>query len=311
MAGKDKPEHLEGSGARRLGFNEVDMRSRLKFRAYIEMGLAPVFQRLEEEFRLSEIRREGILPIIYLLELESRPVEVSFAEPVETPFRLALRRHREKESPGDAPSRERLLLDIHVELKGREGDTDPLRMTTGEPSGEMVQAGRMRVLQVLTRPLAEQGNRQVTEVPEGLKALAETPFEEPWPSIELLSRLEPMHQEREIGPWRSFRSVWSMCNTDINQHVNVNEYLAGMEEHFARMLWGANLPVKRHQVSRASLLFRKPFFLGQQYCLKGRLFCHGDRTLALGGYYDVLPEGGLAARPSVFVRMEGEYFARV
>jgi len=164
----------------------------------------------------------------------------------------------------------------------------------------------MRALHVITRPVAPPGERQVLAVPEALRGLREHPWEGPYPSLELLQTVPPGYQERASGPWQELRSVWALHNTDVNQHVNVHEYLMSMENHFARMLFGANLPLARHRIARTDILFRKPFFLGDAHAIRARLFSDGRHTLLLGGLHRVEPEGGLEPRPSVCARMEGE-----
>ena len=114
-------------------------------------------------------------------------------------------------------------------------------------------------------------------------------------------------QQTHTGQWREQRSVWGMQNTDVNQHVNVQEYLQGLEDHFTRLVFGAGRPPGDHRIVRTDILFRKPFFRGQPLCLRGDLYLDGGRSVMLGGIHPVDPEGGIIERPSVFTRMEGEF----
>jgi hypothetical protein len=299
--------YLEGSGEGRLSFEDIDQQYQLKIRSFVDLCMPPVFSSLERQVDLKTLRDEGIIPIMFFLQFESDPQPLTFFGRVGTAFQVHLRRSVVSGPEGASAGRvERLLFDMHIEVSGQEGSGDPKALGGGPRSGRLVPAGRMRGVHVLTRPVAPPGERQVVAVPEQLRGLQEHPWEGPYPSIELLQELPSGFHERETGPWQEFRSVWALHNTDINQHVNVKEYIAGLENHFARMLFGANLPVARHRIARSSLLFRKPFFMGDPFAIRGRLYVDDHHTLLLGGIHSLEPEGGLHPRPSVFARMEGE-----
>jgi hypothetical protein len=78
-----------------------------------------------------------------------------------------------------------------------------------------------------------------------------------------------------------------------------------MENHFSRLLFAARLPLAQHRIAISHLLFRKPFFPGDLYALRGRLWTQGQRTLLVGSFHQAGAEGQVDARPSVAVRMEG------
>jgi hypothetical protein len=95
-----------------------------------------------------------------------------------------------------------------------------------------------------------------------------------------------------------------MPNTDINQHVNVQEYIMGGENQLSRMLLGAGLPVERHRISRGRFLFRKPFFPGQEYLIRAKLYRREQFTHMLAGYY-LLEGAAPSSRASTFVVLDG------
>ena len=147
------------------------------------------------------------------------------------------------------------------------------------------------------------------EVPEPLRGLKEHAFEGEYPSIESMSKVDSGFQEQNVGSWNEFRSIWALHNSDVNQHVNVNEYIHLMEGHFARMLWAAKMPVGRHHILHSESLYAKPGFIGQPFGIHAKLFIKGDNTLLLGGFHTVEPDGKLSPRPSVFLRMQGALFS--
>ncbi|MDH4247623.1 MAG: hypothetical protein OEW39_07390 [Deltaproteobacteria bacterium] len=293
-------EMLEGKGRSHLDFREIDQRFQLKVHAFIDLCMPPVFSGLEQQHGLRALRESGVAPVMHYLQFEVIPRPFAFKGAVEMPFTVALRRHREP-----ARKRSRLILDMRVQVLANPGTGDPLAMGSKDSGAELLPAGNLRVLQVLTRPVALAGERQVTEIPDSLRGLKEHPFPGDYPSIESMSGIPTGFEERETGPWGEFRSAWGLHNSDVNQHVNVNEYVHGIENHFARLLWGAQLPLERHQILGAELLFAKPGFIGQAYGIRTRLWVRGEETLLLGGYYSLQPEGDWAPKPSVFVRMQG------
>jgi hypothetical protein len=298
---------VSGSGTRRLAFEDLDQRGNLQIRALIGLCMPPVFADLEQRFDLLGLRKQGTSPIMFFLQFETLAQPLPFLGRMTLDYRVHLRRSVLAGPPGSAAGRvERLLLDMEIDVRGPQGSGDPAQLGAGALSERLVPAGRMRGVHVITRPVAAPGERQVRDVPAELRGLQEQPWEGPYPSTELLEALPAGFRERAAGPWQELRSVWALHNTDVNQHVNVHEYIMSMENHFARMLFGASLPLARHRIARMEILFRKPFFMGDAHGLRGRLFTSGRRTLLLGGLHRVEPEGGLEPRPAVFARMEGE-----
>jgi hypothetical protein len=298
---------VEGSGEGRLGFEEIDQGYQLKIHPLIRLCMTPVFTDLERQVDLRSLRLEGTIPIMFYLEFGVHPQPLAFFGRVRTQHRVHLRRSVIAGPPGASAGRvERLLLDMRIEVSAEESSGDRASLGAERRSGSYAPAGWMRGVHVLTRPVAPPGQRHLLNVPEQLRGLQEHPWEGPYPSIELLSEVPPAFREGEAGPWQEQRSVWALHNTDINQHVNVQEYLTGLENHFSRILFGANLPVARHRIAQMRVLFRKPFFAGEAHAFRGRLFTDDHRTLLLGGVHRLEPEGGLDPLPSVFARMEGE-----
>jgi hypothetical protein len=296
-------DQIDGIGEHRISFEEIDQRYRLKMRAFIKLCMPPVFTDLERRFNLEMLRRRGIVPILFYLNFESRDVPVAFNRMARLTHQVRLCRSV-TERPGQGPH-ERLLLDMRIQVHATSGSGDPSRFGADEGEWPEVDAGHMRALQVLTRPVAPPGERQVIEVPPELSMLAEHPLTEPYPAPEDLSKVPARYIPAPIGPMDHFETVWGLPNTDINQHVNVQEYVYGMENHFSRRLHGTGISLARHRIARAELLFRKPFFAGEAVRVDGPVFMQGAHSLLVGGYHRVDAAGTWDTRPSVAVRMEG------
>lgn len=297
---------IEGQGSDTLHFEELDQRFHLKIRSFIQLCMPPIFSTLDRDYDLRGLRRDGVAPIMFFLQFESEPRALAFGGRVETPFQVRLHRATLPPAERSSPQQpDRLLLDMRIDVQAQAGSGNPL--VVGEDAGEVVRAGRMRALHVLTRPVAPKGERVVAQVPAQLAALQEHTFPEPYPTLDGLRQVPEGFDKRETGHWREFRSVWGSSNTDINQHVNVHEYIRGAENHFARMLFGAGLPVEAHRIDRADILFRRPGFMGMAFGIRGSLHTRGSQTLLLAGVHRLTEAGGLDPVPSVFARMEGSF----
>jgi hypothetical protein len=296
-------DQCSGSGKYPVSFEEIDQRYHLKMRAFIKLCMPPVFKDLERHFDLEAMRRRGIIPIMFHLTFESSDIPLVFLSVARMTHQVRLCRSV-TEPPGAAPI-ERLLLDMRIQIHAPRGSGDPKKLGASEAALPEVRVGAMRALQVLTRPVAPPGERQVVQVPDELSGLNVHPLDEPFPVPEHLAGQPAGFAPAPEGPFPSFDTVWSLPNTDVNQHVNVQEYVMGMENHFARRLHGAGLPVARHRIARAQLVFRKPFFPGETVRVQGPLLVKGAQTLLIGGYHRLQPDGSPEGRPSVAVRMEG------
>ena len=298
---------LEGKGKGQLGFEELDQHYQIKIRSMIKLCMPPIFGALDRQFAVNSMRAEGTIPVMFYLEFESYPQPLAFNGRQEVDYQVALKRSVTPAPPerGGSPV-QRLLFDMHMDLSAEEGSGDPQLLGGGTSSGRMVPAGRMRGVHVITRPVAPPDQRQVIDVPAQLRGLAEQPWDEPFPAIETLAQAPAGFAEVEVGTAVEQQSVWALHNTDINQHVNVHEYITALENHFARQLFAAKLPVARHHIARTDILFRKPSFMGEAHGARGRLFVAGERTVFLGGVHRVQADGTLDPRPSVFARMHGK-----
>jgi hypothetical protein len=296
-------EQFEGSGRFYPSFEELDQRYHLKMRAFVRLVMPPIFIALEKRFALAQMRRRGIVPIMFDLIFENSDVPLILNRPARVDHQVRLRRSLTPQPEG-APL-ERLLMEMNAQIFAPRGAGDPAALGGEDEGGPEVQVGRLFGYQVFTRPVAPPGERQVTGTPEELAELKVHPFDAPFPAPEHIAQIPPGFSPAPPGPFPHLDTVWGLPNTDVNQHVNVQEYVFGMENHFARRLHGAGLPQARHRIARTELLFRKPFFAGELVRIQGPLLVNGARTLLIGGFHRLDAKGVPEARPSAAVRMEG------
>lgn len=303
---------LTGSGEVTPGFPDLDQRFRLKVRSYVEICMAPAFRALAQSLDLFQMRQEGIYPIMFYLVFEPAPTPLWHGRPLQSAYEGRMYRYRppaEGASPG-APRAERLLLDWRFALSGPRSEARAEDMSPGEGEAEIAHVGNGRIVQVLTRPLAPPGERDVRELPEKYRLLRERPWEGPYPTWQLMAHV-PEGFSGPAGQVPPHESVWGVPNTDINQHVNLNEYIADVENHQQRLLSAAGIAPADHAVTRAEIIFHKPFFAGEAYRVEGDLRRRDGETLFLGGIYQAGAPSAPEGRPGVFMRLEGRLEGRL
>ena len=295
---------LIGGGEDRVSFEDVDQQFHLKIRALIPLCMPPIFRQWEKMLQISTMRDEGIVPIMFRLHFETYPNPLAFTGKLATHHQVRLARCITPAGAGQEAD-ERLLLDMQIDVEGAEIGSGQMALGGANSTGRMVPAGLMRGVHVITRPMAPPSGRRVVEVPRQLREMKEHAWQGPYPSMEDMLEIPAGFTPANTGTWAEQPSVWGLSNTDINQHVNVLEYIAHLENHFSRMLHGAGLPVDRHRTAVADFHFRKPSFQGDAHVIRAQLWVSGNRTLMLGGFHLVSPSGEVDTRATVFGRLEG------
>lgn len=286
-------------------FDHLDMSYRLRMRAFVGMCMPPIFTSLNEHLQMMSLRRSGIAPISFYLDFAAGAIPIAFGRALANEQTIRLYRNitDENNQPARAGA-ERLMFVSRSIIKGRARTHGHDALGFDDGAGAVVEAGTAEIMHVITKPLAGPGERQVTALPEELRVLKEHRWEKPLPSVQNLGTPPEGYERVDAGAWQERAGVWGMPNTDINQHVNVQEYVMGGENQFSRLLHAARLPVVRHRISRARLLFRKPFFPGEPYVIRAQLYRRGKLTQMQAGFY--LTESGQASpRPSSFVVFDG------
>ncbi|HYW04953.1 MAG TPA: hypothetical protein VFA86_13525 [Gammaproteobacteria bacterium] len=301
-------DSLTGQAKVPTTFERLDMAFRLRIRGFVGICMPPMFADLERRFPMTGMRRVGIAPVLYFVDFRNTPAPLSFGRSLHTDFTLRLCRSHSDRDGRPVPAGtgvERLMFESRTRIRGRLQPGGRANLGYATEDSELVEAGSARVLHVITRPAGPPEQRQVTTVPEALHGLREHAWAEPLPTVEALAEIPEGHEPVDTGGWETYRGVWGMPNTDINQHVNVLEYIMGLENQYTRQLHAGGLAVKGHRITRARMLFRKPFFPAQPYVIRSQLYRHGPDTMMVGGFYLLGDDGKVAQRPSVFTAMEG------
>lgn len=296
---------ITGTGDTPSQFDHIDMSYRLRMRAYVGICMPPIFRSLNEQLKMMDLRKKGIASIMFFLDFTNNGKPIAFGRRLRTQHSVKLYRSVSDDANRAAPSgTERLLLasDSTITARARSHEREVLGFDDG--SGLIIEVGTARILHVFTKPVAAPNERQVTAVPEELSKLKVHKWDEPLPSAATLSTPPPGYERLDIGKWAERSDVWGMPNTDINQHVNVQEYVMGGENQLSRALRGANLSLEKHLISRARFLFRKPFFPGQEYVVRAQLFRRDRSTHMQAGYY-LLDGNEPSPKPSTIVVFDG------
>jgi hypothetical protein len=296
---------ITGGGDTPSQFDHIDMTYRLRIRAYVGICMPPIFMSLNEHLPMMQLRKKGVASIMFYLDFTNGGTPIAFGRRLRTKHSIGLYRSvTDKNNQPASTGTERLMLvsDSTITARARSHGSDMLGFDDG--SGTIIEAGKARILHVFTRPVAPAAERQVVDVPAELRSMKEHRWDQPLPSVEGLSRPPSGYERVDAGKWETRSDVWGMPNTDINQHVNVQEYIMGGENQVSRVLRGAGLPVEKHRIARARFLFRKPFFPGQDYVIRAQLYRRGNLTQMQAGYY-LLDGSETNTRASTFVVLDG------
>lgn len=304
-------KQLSGRRSFTITWAELDADYALKLPALFHPCLDVCTAALSGAFDLFGLARRGIAPITLAVELAAGGAPIALGRPLEQRYEITLRRAQLPPTrPGAAGAagapRERLLLDQRIALHGfrRSGGATDLGYDDG--SGEALEAGSFRLVQVFTRPFGASGERAVRTVPLEFAALREQPWEGPLPTAAWLGAGVEGGTELAVPGVLPYGRVWGRGHTDINHHVTVVEYLRLLELAQAAGVHAAGLNVARHRLARMQCVFQRPFFAGERCAVQGRLLQARQGTWLLGGIHRRGLDGTLERDPSIAARLEGE-----
>ena len=305
---EQKLDCVEEVGERVVDIGDLDLKRNLKIRAFLALVLAPVFRDLQPRLRYAEMGRRGITPAQYFQDFRNYPARYGYGDHFKGRYEIRLCRSISNERRGlraDQQRVERLILETRATLTGRPATAAPASLGFEPNLGPPATAGTGRVLHVLTQPQNPPGSRWVNDIPKEIEFLALHPFEDPFPTIALLSELEEGFTE--IGEAATeLRGVWGIANSDVFQHIHAREYTVAMENGITLCLAAAKLPLESHLATRAQVIFRRPSFVGQHYVLRIRLFRRDADIAALGAFHGA--EAGPTEddnRAAVYLRFDG------
>ena len=212
---------------------------------------------------------KGIIPILTRLTLETReqPIQVNRPISCNAGFELAASRVNGEVN--------RIFMNVWCEVSGVAGRIGPR-----QSGGESAPAGMLFAEHTYTRPLAPAGQRSVTRFDvEGLPEIPPTEYVAPSPeSAGEAPAGATWTTELEPAP---FDTVFTLDQTDSNQHVNSIVYIRLFLDAAQRRICAAGHPAKIR--SRAvDIAYRKPCFAGDRVRAFVRLFELGGQPGAAG-----------------------------
>lgn len=233
-------------------YEDVSQDGRLQLTALMP-ALGKVWKSLDTSGMLTELRAQGILPILQRLTIRGERGPFSVTVPIECSgtWRIA------READG-----ERLFLDMWLEARAPHAST----LGSAPPAeAERVLVGRAYVEHVFTRPFASPAERKVTRL--DVRGLPPVPEDtRPFASAEALIA------EHRLTTVREHR--FGLMHTDSNQHVNSLVYPRLFEEALTEQDPGL-------LADAVELRYRKPFFAGDRAVLS---LAHGERGVAFGAF---------------------------
>ena len=299
-------EQYEQSRKLTAAIGELDCRRNLKIRTFVGFVLAPVFRDLQPRLKYADMGRRGVTPMQYYQDFVNHPAPYGYGDEFYGHYAVRLCRSVADEPRGpDGELRrvQRLILETRATLTGLLAIGEPAALGYQPDLGASATAGTGRVLHVLTRPKNPPGQRWVGEIPPEIDFLEPQDLDGPYPTIPRLGEIGDAFDT--IGGMQH-GGIWGMANADVYQHVHAREYIMAMENGITAALAAAAIPLDIYVTQRARVIFRRPFFVGQNYVLNVRLHRRNDGIVALGAFHDAAADPlASAAQAAVFLRFDG------
>jgi hypothetical protein len=298
MSPTDLVSSLTGEQTVVLNIPDLDRGFRLTARSMVAVSTPLMYEQFLRNIDVAAIRRAGLGSVVTFIDIERAGGPLA----VGAPLRLAVEtRHVELSGLGLGQRAARVGFECRYTFASPPGVGDPLRYRetvrdTPEP------CGRVRLLLTLVRMAGPTGRRTVAAPIDETRHLAVHVLDTPHPSVLTLSEVSEGYAHL-AAPEAGADGVFGLQHTDTNQYVYTGEYLALLEDGMTRLAAAAGLPVREHSIERIRAVFTRPYGAGDRYVVRGQLWRHGNRTLALVGLYDT--DGGSEARPAVFGRLDG------
>jgi hypothetical protein len=267
------PARDEATAQFNIRYDDLTQHAHVK-QVTLPMVLSRVcFDSLWAHHPLFETRKQGIVPILSRLVLESEPIAVSFGAPLEGRGRIEVA-HEPAADGGVAA----LFMNGFADIYALPSRRNP---QVSAATRQLVRIGRAFGEHVLTKPFGPPSERKVLrfDVP-GQPAVPEAHHQRL--RVEDNARLpdgaEPL--DLALGP---DEAPWSfgLIHTDLNQHVNSLVYARMFEEAAVRRAarHGHNQGLIAHKLS---LCYRKPSFAGETLTCMLQGYLHEGAFGAIG-----------------------------
>jgi hypothetical protein len=230
----------------------------------------------------------GIVPVLTRLTVHTGAASIRVDRPVETRNGFALAHDLEGETVS------KLFMNVWCEIHGIAGRLGRSAIATGP-----VLAGTVFAEHTFTRLMAPPDQRRVTRLGvDGYPDVPELRYAQPAPASAAEAPGGATYLD-ELSPDEA-DYVFSLDQTDSNQHVNSLVYVRLFMEAVNRRLWrhlaphGKPLRLRTHAVDVA---YRKPCFAGDKVRAHLRLYQHGE---SLGAVGTILGDDG---KPRCYIRV--------
>jgi hypothetical protein len=261
-----------------------------------------MYAQFVREIDVASLRRKAIASVITSVDIERTltPLPVGGVVDIRTSIRLC-----DLSAGTDAEGRRRLGYEVRFELRAVPGTGDPLRYREAAAGAEPAVCASGTVLFAMLRPSAPLIQRLVTETPPELAHLVVHPLSRPHPTTESLAEIPAGFTELARRALSDAPRVWGIHNTDVNQSVFTGDYIETLEDAFTELVHRGGQDIAGHQITRAALVFKKPFAPGSLAAIDAAVHRGDDRTLLVAGLHGVGAGAAVEPRPSISARLEG------
>lgn len=268
------PEAQRGAGDFSIRFEDVAQDGRFKLEPVTNALGATLWWRAGDHPLIRALTNEGIFPILARLYMEAG------GGPISARSKVQGRGAYELYETTDSNARKRYRMDVTSELTGVIGVTFG---KTPKHAGEPVVLGRVVAEHVLTRPFADEEERNVESLPSSLLEGIEVKkgaWHPPAEAMMLPAGAEPIDDAFALD---ACPIVFGLGHTDSNQHVNSLVYPRLLEEAALRRFHSHEKPT-RLLPRYADIAFRKPCFAGDRMRIAVRAYKKGDELGIVGAF---------------------------
>lgn len=265
----DVPPTQCGEGTVPLRYQDVAQDGRLRLVALSPAVGAVVWQSVIQASPLARAMRDtGVVPILSRLILEGGGGPISVQHPMRG--RGALELSHAVDGNGEVS---KILLNMWVDVEAPRGRT---HFPPPDGAGEPIRVGRVFAEHVFSRPFGPPAERKVLSfsVSGGPSV---PPLRYAWRELEDVLELPAGASALDAEPYPApAPTVFSLGDTDSNQHVNSLVYPRIFEEAAVRRLHERGVSTRALLMRGIDIAFRKPCFAGDAMRIVVRAFRWGE-----------------------------------
>lgn len=292
----DVPPTQRGEGTIPLRYQDVAQDGRARLVALSPAVGAVVWQSVIHASPMARAMRDtGVVPILSRLILEGGGGPISVQHPMHG--RGALELAHSVDGNGAVS---KILLNMWVDVEAPRGRT---HFPPPDGAGEPIRVGRIFAEHVFSRPFGPPGERKVLSF-----SVAGGPSVPPlryrWRELEDVLALPDGASALDGEPCPApAPTVFSLGDTDSNQHVNSLVYPRIFEEAAVRRLHEHGVSTGAILMRGIDIAFRKPCFAGDVMRIEVRAFRWGEGFGAAVSLGPDVPPGASRSRPHCCARL--------